>query len=887
MEKKRLFLVDGHNWAYRAFFATPYLSTSKGEPTNCVLSFTNMLLKLLQEEKPTHLAVVLDSSTPTFRHQTYPKYKETRAKMPPEMRHQIPLIKEVVGGFDIACLAMDGYEADDLMATIVKKYEDEVDEIMIITSDKDIFQLVDAKVKVASSVKGVAERVIYDEQKVVEKFGLPPERIRDFLALAGDSSDNIPGVRGIGEKKAKKLLAEFGSFEEIFNNVEKVQGKDREKLLAGKEDACLSWQLVALKSDVPLGVELADLKVREFDEEKLLGILTRLEFKNVLKGLGLKREEEALRYLSLTTAAGFKDLLRRLEKAQILSVDLETTSQDPMQAEIVGISFALKAKEAFYIPLGHLEACEQLDLSYVLKELKPVLEDPGIKKCGQNIKYDLIVLAQHGIRLTGISFDTMIAAYLVKPGQRGLNLETLAMEYLGISKSSFKEIVGKAKNIAGVEIEKVTDYAASDADVALRLVDELAPLLKEKEMEELFYQMELPLMEVLAEMEMNGVRIDREFLKTMSEELETRLSQLKDRIFKEVGQPFNINSHKDLAFILFEKLLLPPLKKTKTGYSTDEEVLRILSLRHPLPAMILEYREMAKLKSTYVDALFELVHPKTGRIHTSFNQTITSTGRLSSSNPNLQNIPVRTDLGRRVRRAFIPCEGHLLLSADYSQIELRILAEVSKDEELVLAFKEGKDIHTETAAQIFCVMPGLVVSEMRQKAKVVNFGIIYGMGAFGLSKETNLPPGEAQKLIDRYFETYKGVSRYMEEIVQFCKENGYVATLWKRRRYLPDINSKSKHIFGAARRAAINAPIQGSAADLIKLATLNISKQLKEQNLKTKMLLQVHDELVFEVPKEEMEKISKLVKKTMEEAASFCVPIEVSMKIGNNWEEME
>lgn len=882
MERKRLFLIDGHNWAYRAFFATPYLSTSKGEPTNCVLSFTNMLLKLLREEKPTHLAVILDSKTPTFRHQAYPKYKETRAKMPPEMRQQIPLIKEVVNGFDIACLTMDGYEADDLISTIVKQYKDEVDEVLIVTSDKDIFQLVDEKVKVRPS-----EEVSYDREKVVEKFGLPPERIRDFLGLAGDSSDNIPGVRGIGENRARKLLAEFGSFEEIFNNVEKVKGKDREKLLAGKEDAYLSWQLIALKDDVPLEVELADLEVREFDRGKLLGILTRLEFKNVLKSLGLKGEKEGVSYLAITTEAGFKELLGRLKEADLLSVDLETTSQDPMQAEIVGISFALRPKEAFYIPLGHLTAPEQLDLDFVLKELKPVLEDPGIKKCGQNIKYDLIVLAQYGIKLTGVSFDTMIAAYLIKPGQRGLNLETLALEYLGINKSSFKEIVGKAKNIAEIEIEKVTDYAASDADVALRLVDELVPLLKEKEMEELFYRMELPLMEVLAEMEMNGVRIDREFLKTMSEELETRLSQLKDRIWTETGQPFNINSHKDLSFILFEKLLLPPLKKTKTGYSTDEDVLQILSLRHPLPGMVLEYREMAKLKSTYVDALFGLVHPKTGRIHTSFNQTITSTGRLSSSNPNLQNIPIRTDLGRRVRRAFIPEEGRILLCADYSQIELRVLAEVSRDEELISAFKEGKDIHTETAAQIFGVMPELVVSEMRRRAKVVNFGIIYGMGAFGLSKEINLPPKEAQRLIDRYFETYKGVSRYMEEIVQFCKKNGYVATLWKRRRYLPDINSKSKHIFGAARRAAINAPIQGSAADLIKLATLSISKQLKEQKLKTKMILQVHDELVFEVPEEEIEKTSKLVKKTMEGAASFCVPIEVSIKTGNNWEEVE
>ncbi|MEW6095960.1 MAG: DNA polymerase I [bacterium] len=879
---KRLFLVDGHGLAYRAFFAIKGLSTSTGISTNAVYGFTTMLLKLLKEEMPEYLAVVFDSKTPTFRHKKYPDYKAQREKMPDEMQKQMPLIMDVITAFNIPIFSKDEYEADDIIGTLAKRYEDEMDEIIMVTGDKDMLQLVNDKIKVLETKKG-----IYDIDGVKEKFGVLPNKIIDVLSLCGDTSDNVPGVKGVGEKTAITLIQEFGSLENLLHNIDKVsKEKTRENIKTYSKDAILSKELVTIDTQVPISIDLEICKVKEYDKDKLFEILDKLEFKKILKELGLYKKETSGDYRIITDKDEFQSLLNSLKDTHSFTTDLQTTSINPMNAQIVGIAISLKPHSTYYIPVAHeyLGAPSQLKKEYVLDELKPFLESKDIKKFGQNIKYELIVLANHGIRLKGIELDTMIASYLINPTAKH-NLEDIVLNYYGVTKPSYKDIVGKEESISAVNIQQLGEYACSNADFTHRLsCDTLMPKIREENLTALFEEIEMPLIEVLAQMECDGIKIDIPYLKKLSLEFGQKLSDLKEDIYKLAGEEFNINSPKQLGFVLFEKLKMPVTKKTKTGFSTNEEVLKELSNYHELPDKILAYRELTKLKSTYVDALAQLVNPVTHRVHTSYNQTIAATGRLTSSDPNLQNIPIRTELGNRIREAFIPEEGYVLLSSDYSQIELRILAHVAKDERLINAFINNEDIHTQTAIEIFGGSPELITSEMRRAAKVVNFGITYGMSAYGLSKELKITPKQANEMIDKYFEKYPQVKDYIDRTIEETKLKGYVASLWGRKRHLPEINSKDRTLREFAYRQAINMPIQGTAADLIKIAMIEIHKRLDRK--KAKMLLQVHDELVFEVKENSVDEIVELVKDCMEGIAKFLVPIKVDVHSGKNWGEI-
>jgi len=883
---KRLFLVDGHGLAYRAFFAIKALSTSTGISTNAVYGFTTMLLKLLKEEMPEYLAVVFDSKTPTFRHKKYPDYKAQREKMSEEMQEQMPLIMEVITAFNIPIFSKDEYEADDIIGTLAKRYENEVDEVVIVSGDKDMLQLVNDKIKVLETKKGVT--VIYDTKGVKEKFGVEPDKIIDVFSLCGDTSDNVPGIKGIGEKTAVKLIQEFGSLENLLGNIDKVGNeKTRQDIRLYLQDAILSKELVTINTQVPISIDLEVCKIKPYDKDKLFEVLDKLEFKKILKELGLYGKEKVGDYRIITDKDEFQTLLNSLKDTPAFTIDLETTSINPMNAQIVGIAICFKPHLAYYIPVAHeyLGAPPQLKKEYVLDKLKPFLESKNIKKFGQNIKYELIVLANHGIRLEGIEFDTMIASYLINPTAKH-NLEEIVMNYYGVTKPSYKDIVGKEESIAAVNIQLSGEYACSDADFTYRLTcDTLKPKIKEENLTSLFEEIEMPLVEVLAQMEQNGVKIDIPYLKELSQEFGQKLNDLKEEIYKLGGTEFNINSPKQLGFILFEKLKMPMIKKkTKTGFSTNEEVLKELSSYHELPDKILAYRELTKLKSTYIDTLPQLVNPITHRVHTSYNQTVAATGRLTSSNPNLQNIPIRTELGNRIREAFIPEEGYILLSSDYSQIELRILAHVAKDNRLINAFINNEDIHTQTAIEIFGGRPELITPEMRRAAKVVNFGITYGMSAYGLSKELNITTKQAQEMINRYFERYPQVKDYIDKTIEETKLKGFVTSLWGRKRYLPEINSNNRTLREFAYRQAINMPIQGTAADLIKIAMIEIIKKLHSK--KARMLIQVNDELVFEVKEDSLDEVTKLVKECMEGIAKFLVPIKVDVHSGKNWGEI-
>lgn len=884
----RLFLIDGHGIAYKAFHALPPLSNSRGEMTNAVYGFTTMLHKLIKDEKPDYLAVALDSPGPTFRHQALPSYKAHRPSMPPEMRDQIKFIQEVIRGFNLPCVMKEGYEADDCLATLAKRYKTEVDEVIIVTADKDMLQLVDNKIKVMAPKKGVSSIVIYTPEKVKEQFGVSPELMTDFLALTGDKSDNVPGVEGVGSTTATNLIDKMGPLEAILDMVDSVSPpRIRQALIQAKEEVILSKELVTLDSQVPLDLSLSECRVGEFDREKLADILSHLGFKSLLKELHLAEKAARTEYRLIDSSEQLEELIDLITSTQKCVIDIETTTSQPATAELVGFGISVQPGRTFYLPVGHhyQGMGKQLEEGDVIKRLQPVLEDEGIKKYGHNLKAVVFLLHQRGIELKGLAFDTEIGSYLTNPSGKH-NLEAVALDYLGEELPSLKEILGSESGLAAIPIEAAAQYAALRTETVLRLKEILEQKLKERELWNLYSEIEMPLIKVLAEMEENGVKLDTGYLARMSKQLEGRLTELVEKIFSLAGTSFNINSPKQLAHILFEKLGLPPLKRTKTGYSTNEEVLQLLALQHELPAYLLEYRELTKLKGTYVDALPRLIHPKTGRLHTSLNQTVTATGRLSSSEPNLQNIPIKTELGRSIRHAFIPLEdGHLLLAADYSQIELRLLAHISGDEALKQAFATGQDIHTQTAAEIYGISPDRVTPARRREAKVINFGVIYGMSSYGLAKELGVSQSEAAEWIDRYFGIYQGVKQYVDRVIAEAEEKGYVTTLWQRRRYLPELESKNRNLREFARRTAINTPIQGSAADLIKLAMLRISPQLKSRQ--AKMILQVHDELIFDLPPEELEEMKVLVKAGMERVADLSVPIEVEIKVGRNWGEME
>lgn len=883
--KKTLFLIDGSSYIYRAYHAVRDLSTKEGFPTNAIYGFTNMLLKVLREQEPDYVAMVLDSPGPTHRHEIFPDYKANRPPIPDDLRVQIPRIEDLSKAFNIATLRLDGYEADDIIATLVDRFSEDVDDIVIVSSDKDFMQLVSQGVRMLDTMK---DRWIGIDD-VKERFGVDPEHVPDVLALIGDSSDNVPGLTGVGPKTAGKLISRFGDLESLFEHSDEITGKVGENLSSEADTVRLSFSLVTLDREVPLDVTLDNLSMKDPDDEALRTIFSELQFTRFLKDLSPKSSLDREGYRLVLTEHDLSELVTNLDSAGAFALDVETDSRDPIIANLVGISFSWEQGQAAYIPLAHryLGVPDQLDTDKVKEALSTVLADPKKKKIGQNIKYDLQVLSRAGWPLEGIEFDTMVASYLVNPSRRSHSLTEIAAEYFNHTMISFKDVAGSGKKqipFYEVHLEDACEYACEDSDVTYRAADLLGAEVKNLELSDLFRDVEMPLVQVLAQMELAGILLDTGHLAGLFGEVNDKLSALKGKIHREAGRDFNINSPRQLGQILFEELGLPVIKKTKTGYSTNADVLLELSEKHQLPAMVLDYRSLAKLKSTYIDSLPGLVNPETGRIHTSFNQAATATGRLSSSDPNLQNIPVRTELGRRIREAFIAPEGSVLLCADYSQIELRVLAHLSRDERLLAAFGEDGDIHEQTAREILGASQE-VEPELRRRAKVVNFGIIYGMSAFGLGKELGIHPKEAADIISSYFETYSGVKEYIDRTLAQAAETGYVTTLSMRRRYLPELGSSNPNIRQLAERMAVNTPIQGTAADLIKIAMLHIQDQLKKELPEAMMLLQVHDELVFEVPEDKTEQVTGIVRPAMEGVMELAVPLVVDIGIGRNWTE--
>jgi DNA polymerase-1 len=895
-EKKRFFIIDGNAYIYRAFYAIEDLSTSTGLPTNAVFGFTRLMLKILLEDKPDYIIVAFDTKGPTFRHEEFAEYKADRPKMPDILSQQIPVIREVIESLNVSILEREGYEADDIIGTLAKKAEAEDMEVVIVTGDKDALQLVTPNIRINPySFRGYYEEgFMFDEQEVKKRHGVEPGKITDIMGLIGDSIDNIPGVPGIGKKTAPQLIEEFGSLENLLENIDKVKSDSQKKKLKEYADqAFLSKRLATIDVNVPVQIDFNNCKVIDFDEDKLFGLFRRLEFRQFIKELDLGQGKDAkVEYHTILKESELDDLVEKLKQQAEISVDTETDSLDPVSSNIVGISLAFKPREAYYIPILHnyIGAPKQLSIETVIEKLKPVLTDPAIGKIGQNVKFDLQVFKRYGINMERISFDTMLASYVLNPSARGHSLSDLAMQYLGHQMIPIEELIGKGRSqitMDEVDVERSSEYACEDADITLRLKTQLEPELQNYELESVLHEIEIPLIPVLADMELAGIKIDTSYLKELSDDLNKRLDSLTHKIYDLAGEEFNINSTKQLSEVLFEKLSLPTGKKTKTGYSTNEaEMERLSAAGYELPAVILSFRRLSKLKSTYVDALPESINPKTGRVHTFFNQAVTETGRLSSSNPNLQNIPIRTEEGREIRRAFIPGgECNLLLSADYSQIELRMLAHLSGDETLLSAFKNNEDIHSRTAALIFGLPLDQISPDMRRQAKTINFGVIYGMGAYRLSRELGISHSDAQQFIDSYFNTYSGVKSYFDGIVKTARENGYVTTISGRRRRIREINSRNRSVREFAERTAINTPVQGSAADLIKLAMIKISDFFKSSDLKSRLLLQVHDELVFEVEESELDGVKSKVCSIMENAMTLDVPVKVDIGIGKNWLE--
>ena len=881
--EKTIFLIDGSGYIYRAYHAMRHLSTSQGLPTNATYVFTNMLLKLLSEKAPQYMLMAFDAKGPTFRHKMYPAYKANRPPMPGNLIVQIPYIKKVVEAMNIASLELSGYEADDIIGTVARVAQEKGFRVIIVTGDKDFKQLVSSKTTIWDPMK---DRAI-DYNGLKDDFGLEPSQWIEVMGLAGDTSDNIPGVPGIGEKTAIKLINIFGNMETLFENLHEITKKKlHENLDKHHDQAMLSRQLVVIDTKVPLSLDVNSFKISGPDKKLLANIFKNLEFRRLQERFPIERDLSNKKYKAILDDHALTNLIHELKNSKVFSLDLETTGKNPMTAELVGLSFSCRSNEAAYIPLRHTSGADQLDPNSTLAQLKLLLEDPRSAKGGQNIKYDWIVLQRAGIRLTGIVFDTMVASYLLDPAGRTHNLGQIAAEYLDHRMISYKEVTGSSKKgFEEVSIEDAVPYACEDADITLMAYELFKPKLKQGGLENLYEKVEMPLIEVLVDMQMTGVCVDKGKLEEISKDFGYKLNQIEERIYALAGEEFNIQSHQQLGRILFEKLKLPIQKKTKKkkDYSTDLEVLTALSTQHELPDMVLRYRSLAKLKSTYADALVNLIHPETGRIHTSYNQTVTSTGRLSSSEPNLQNIPIRTEEGRKIRSAFIPQKGWLMFSADYSQIELRILAHYSKDPILVEAFKNDQDIHTRTATEVFQLFPSMITSDMRRQAKVINFGIIYGMGPYRLARELGISQKMAKTYIEHYFARYKGVKHFIDKTIEQARVSGFIKTLLERHRWLPDILSGNRTAREFAERTAVNTPLQGTAADLIKIAMIRILQALKENGLRTKMLLQVHDELVFECPPEEQERATKLVESIMEGAYELEVPLKVNINVGHNW----
>ena len=920
MSKKKptLYLIDGHALAYRAYFAltrggdVSRFMTSSGEPTAGTFGFISVLLKLLETEAPEYLAVTFDTGS-TFRDEIYPEYKGTRAKMPEDLRTQIGRIRELVSAFGIPVLEAEGYEADDVLGTVARVASDQGVKVVILTGDRDLLQLASKNVTIRLAGQKLAEAQDFGPQEVREKYQLSPAQLIELKALVGDTSDNIPGVRGIGEKTAVQLLEQFGDLAGIYAHLEEVPNRFRSKLEQEKEAAELSHRLGTIVTDVPLEFELEACRAQEYDLDRIVGLFRDLEFRTLLtritklnqdeKGQQLNlfvRTEpgaEATRHHIVSDAKSLAALARRLKKASAIAMDVETTSTDPMRAELVGISLAVEPGEGYYLPVGHLPAAAagpQLELEAALEALRPSLTDPAIPKVGHNLEYDYTVLARLGLAAQPLAFDTMIAEWLCNPASHNLGLKNLAWVRLGLEMTEISQLIGTGRaqrSMAEVPIAEVAPYASADAEVCLRLKAQLEPELEQKRQLALFLELEMPLVPVLAHMEMAGVLLDLEFLGALSEQLSRRLAELEKELYRHVGHSFNLNSTQQLSDVLFGELRLKPPeggRKTASGhFSTAAPVLEALREDHPVVSLILEQRELSKLKSTYADTLPLQVNPITGRVHTSYSQTGSVTGRLASSEPNLQNIPIRTELGREIRRAFVAAPGHLLLSVDYSQIELRIVAHMAGDKAMIKAFKEDQDIHAATAAAVFGVDPEQITPEVRRRAKAVNFGLIYGMTPFGLTRATDFTLPEAEEFVKVYFERFPGVRRYLDEVRVKAAEAGYVETLLGRRRYFPEFAAGAPHnIRARAEREATNSPIQGTAADIIKRAMLGLPQALQSAGLSARMLLQVHDELVFECLEQELPATSRVAQRVMQEALKLKVPLKTDAKAGRNWAEM-
>ena len=920
---KKLFLLDAYALIYRAYYAFIHnpVITSKGLNTSAIYGFVNTLNDVIKNQAPSHIAVVFDPPSPTFRHKMYKEYKANREATPEDIKKSVPYIKKVISAYNIPILEVEGYEADDTIGTIAKKAEKKGFKVYMMTPDKDFAQLVSDNIFIYKPGRGGAKAVIWDKAKVKENFLVDrPEQVIEVLALWGDASDNVPGAPGIGEKTSKKLIAKFGGIDEIFKNIEQFKGKQKENLIEYREQIELSRKLIEIPLDVPVDFDEKAMKSKDPDKEKLREIFQELEFKSFLFRLNngveipVKKTEIVEQgslfsgpdtgivntnnirknikstphnYILVDTPEKQKTLINKLNEQNRFCFDTETTGLDTIKDELIGISFCCESHEAYWVPVDE----DKKKSEKVLEKFKPVFENENIEKIGQNLKFDIKVLWKRGIIVKGTLFDTMIAHYLIKPeGKHGLN--DLAEDYLNYTPVKIEELIGvKGKNqvnMRSVLQEKIKEYAAEDADLTWQVKEILEKELKEKHLETLAGKIEMPLIYVLCDMEMKGFKVNVDVLKKYSAILKVELLDIKNRIYKLAGMEFNISSPKQLGEILFTKLKIDSkAKKTKTGqYSTSEDVLQRLVNKHEIVSKVLEFRSVSKLLSTYVEKLPELKNSVTGKIHSSFNQTITATGRLSSNNPNLQNIPIREERGREIRKAFVPSDlQHILISADYSQIELRIMAHMSGDKNMIDAFNTGEDIHVSTAAKIQGISPGDVTKEMRGRAKTANFGIIYGISAFGLSRRMNLSVSEAKEFIEEYFRTYPGVKKYMDKSIERAREKGYVQTIMGRKRYLPDILSRNSVVRGFAERNAINAPIQGSAADIIKIAMINIHKKIEEKQLKAGMILQVHDELVFDVPEKEIDMLSDIVVSEMQNAVKLDVPLTVDWGMGRNWLE--
>lgn len=895
-ENKVLYLIDGHSQVFKAYHAIQQLSTSTGIPTNAVFGFCQILHALLRTHNPEYLAVAFDRPEATFRETIYPEYKANRPAPPADLPQQMEFIQRILHALRIPYFEVPGYEADDVIATITTRALEKGFNVVLVTADKDLFQLVNDRVKILKLDPD--GEVWFDREAVKNKMGVYPEQMLDFLAMVGDSSDNIPGIPKVGPKTAASLLAEFGSLEAVLENAQSLKGKLREHVEHGKDKALLSRELVALRTDAPIEIDWEKLRRQEPNYEKLAEIYRELEFRQFLQDIlskktPTKNEVPPVTYRTVWKLDELEQFCEEAQRVGRFALDTETDSLDALSGNLIGISLACRPREAIYIPIGHrnslIDQPSQLSVREIYQKLAPLLRNKALLKIGHNLKFDRKILLKYGFVFEGPMADTLIASYLLNPDKRTHGLKNLALDWLGEQMTHLEELIGSGKEqitFDHVDIETATRYAAADADMTLQLWEKLEPKLREAELFELFERMEMPLVDVLVDMELAGVRIDVRHFTSLSDQLQRRLNELRERIASLAGVSFNPSSPRQVAEILFEHLKLQPKRKGRTGYSTDMEVLEELATQHELPRLILEFRQLEKLKNTYVDVLPRMVSPVTGRIHTSFNQTMAATGRLTSSDPNLQNIPVRTEIGREIRRGFLPSsDSNVLLSADYSQIELRILAHVSGDDELIQAFREDRDIHTLTASKIFGLSEQDVTAEQRDQAKVVNFGIIYGMSAQGLSQRLKIPLEQAKTFIEQYFESYRGVKRWIEATIKSARELGYVTTLSGRRRYLADINSQNYNARSAAERIAINAPIQGSSADMIKLAMLDIHRWLKESDLETRMILQVHDELIFDVPENELETVLREVKHRMETAMPLCIPVRVDCKWGKNWAE--